>query len=61
MRWKEEAKFKNSDVRVISKFLWLPKYIQGETRWLEKCKIKQIYFKFYCSAGGYWSNLKWEK
>lgn len=32
--------FINNDEEVITKFLWFPLTIKGETRWLEKAEIK---------------------
>ncbi|RPI85144.1 MAG: hypothetical protein EHM34_02365 [Nitrosopumilales archaeon] len=45
--------------RVVSKFLWQPVTIDGQTRWLERAKIKQI-CKFYGEEFGYrWENHEW--
>ena len=35
------------DIRIVSKFLWFPKYINREWRWLEKASYKQIYRKVW--------------
>lgn len=48
--------------RTITKFLWLPKTIGNETRWLEKASIYQVYafiplsFRYTTQAhyGGEW-------
>ena len=40
MRWKNKN-ILPGDKRIIEKFLWFPIEIDGETRWLEKCKILQ--------------------
>jgi hypothetical protein len=44
MRIKTKHHF--GDTRIISKFLFLPKELNGEIRWLERVKIKQK-FQFY--------------
>ena len=42
--------------RIISKYLYLPKRIGDERRWLERCKIKQtLYYMFDVTCGqGWW-------
>ena len=42
MRWKNK-KHKAGDTEVITKFLWLPLSIKGETRWLENASYKVVY------------------
>ncbi len=45
MRWKHEVKEKDrspkyeGETRIVSKFLWFPKRLKNETRWLENTKI----------------------
>jgi len=55
--------------RVIEKFLWFPKRIGTEWRWLEKCKIRQKLEHEEAGASidgsawdeSYtWSDVKWE-
>ena len=43
MRWLKKVKYVPilGDIRIVKKFLWLPKTIQGETRWLEYTSIVQ--------------------
>ena len=44
-----KSKYKSGDTRVIKKFLFLPKTLNDETRWLEISRIKQqfdYYFDF---------------
>jgi len=40
VRWTKK-RLKRGNVRIIRKFLWLPRTIKDETRWLEYAKIKQ--------------------
>lgn len=35
MRWKANSGPQLGDTRIVTKFLWKPKTIEGETRWLE--------------------------
>ena len=45
MRWKKKQIYKPTvgDIRSISKFLWLPKTLDEETRWLERVVYSQEY------------------
>jgi hypothetical protein len=50
MRWIAKHSVPNAegDERMIEKFLWFPKTLEigvdlYQTRWLEKCKIRQVY------------------
>lgn len=49
MRWKceENPKPKAGDIEVVESFLWLPKTIDGETRWLEKARYAIRYEEAY--------------
>ena len=50
MRWKAKPPKplpKNGDLRVISKFLFLPLRINNRVRWLEKTEIVQRYVVYY--------------
>ncbi len=51
MRWKKKDKSipKHGQLRTLSKFLWLPVTIEGETRWLEKANIvyKCVYYNIF--------------
>lgn len=43
MRWGvKPEQFKPGDKRYCRKFLWLPKTIAGETRWLEKAEWTEV-------------------
>lgn len=48
MRWRKP---KNGDRRVITKFLFFPRNIWGDVRWLERVKIEQRFVDF---AGYRW-------
>lgn len=58
---RKKLKYLSGDTRIISKFLLLPKSLDGEMRWLERVKIKQV-FQFYmdfvvvCEE---WEDIKW--
>lgn len=55
MRWVEHQV---GDKRISSGFLWLPKTIGDETRWLEKATWEEECegsFSLYCD----WSSIKW--
>ena len=55
MRWKVNCK--DGDTRIITKFLWFPVTIEGETRWLEMANIKQ---RFYLGdSWSTWYNKTW--
>lgn len=45
MRWRKKLKPfpKNGDTREVTKFLWFPKTIDNETRWLERTTWIQEY------------------
>jgi hypothetical protein len=44
MRWKEKPRFNNGDRRLRTAFLFFPKTINGETRWLETASWIEKYF-----------------
>lgn len=47
------------DVRTINKFLFLPRTINGQSRWLEWARIKQEYRPGSWSDGPYWEDIEW--
>jgi hypothetical protein len=55
MRWR---KTEVGESRIISKFLFLPKCIEGEWRVLEVVQYEQIYKGGACSRK-YWEDVKW--
>jgi hypothetical protein len=67
MRWKKNLKSKDilrlGNERVVTRFLFWPKTINGESRWLELVRIKQRFQKIPV-PGGYEmhppsANIKW--
>jgi len=54
MRFKIKEKPELGDRRIISTFLWFPKTLQNELRWLENASVGQTYF----SANG-WRSEEW--
>lgn len=64
IKLKEKIKPIIGNKRIIEKFLWFPKKINLEIRWLERAKIEQecrwcLYEPGI--SGHYWSNLKFIK
>jgi len=53
MKWKYNEP-KHEDIRIITRFLLLPKFINGEARWLCLIKIKQRY------EGYNWADDGWQ-
>lgn len=58
MRWRP---YQHGDVRMITKFLWLPKTIGKQTRWLECVSYRQSY---HVTQGGlhrvvFWQDEVW--
>lgn len=57
MKWKETE---DGTTRIITGFLWFPKFIDGETRWLVFAKYEQRYMRCVSlSAKGFWEDLGW--
>lgn len=50
---------KPNEQRLKQRFLFFPKCINNEYRWLEKATWAQVYVKGYGS--GYWADWKWWK
>jgi len=44
--------------RIVTKFLWFPKVLDGELRWLEKVKILQEVQKVDIGGSGEWGKYK---
>jgi hypothetical protein len=57
MRWKKVTS-NFGDSRLVSEFLFFPKNLNGETRWLEFAKIRQVY-RYGMGWGGYWEDKAW--
>lgn len=61
MRWRPDAKLKQDDLRERKGFLFLPKTIAGETRWLEFARWAEVYTNESPSRaiGYYWKPVCW--
>jgi len=69
MRWKQSSKQKQlaerygKKDRVVKRFIWLPKCINGEWRLWEVCHIQQTVFrKIRLLFGGVkyvWADIEW--
>lgn len=61
MRFKRPVP-KDGEERVVTKFLWLPKNLNQEMRWLEKAKWRQRAFHFTNGYGYFyeWRDVSWE-
>ena len=60
MRIKLKPEPKVGDIRIVSKFLWFPKCINRECRWLEKVSYKQKYKRCgVLNPTHYWDNIEW--
>ncbi len=58
MRWGTPGTPEYGSLRVRNAFLWLPKKIDGEWRWLEWAEWKEMYYRPTGRAAGY-QKLKW--
>ena len=56
MKWEAT---KEGDMRTIYKFLFLPRKIGGEARWLEGAKILQRYSEGTWAGGEGWKDIEW--
>ncbi len=55
MRWKKELKCEG-DTRIVGKFLFFPKCLNGIVKWLEYAEIKQV--RRY-NQRWVWENISW--
>jgi hypothetical protein len=64
MRWSDPKTPKLRDFRERTGFLWWPKRINGETRWLERAQWTQRYQQYYGAYGDSryqrWEDYYWE-
>lgn len=65
MKRKEEIEYGIGDVRVVSKFLFLPRFTRHEWKWLQFTHIEQqlrstVEFDHNGNAmeGSYWNNIR---
>lgn len=54
MRWYKSV---GGDIRIITRFLLIPRCIKGQWRWLETAKIKQTYDTRWCEP--MWVDVEW--
>lgn len=55
MRWGTKPAKHVGDKKVVKKFLFLPKKIENEWRWLERAEILQAFL-----FNDYWREFKWK-
>jgi len=62
MRW-ITRNYKNNDTRLRTNFLWFPKTINEETRWLERATWAEYYVVLpeQLRTGVYWKPLEWSE
>lgn len=58
MRWKEKV-WKIGATRVVRRFLFFPRLVAGEWRWLETVKIQQQLRLEVHYDGFYWEDISW--
>jgi hypothetical protein len=51
-------KHRSGDIRVVTRFLFFPKTLGGETRWLEWAKITQVFLGLRYGSG-WWEDSSW--
>jgi len=61
MRWKTKPIPKQGMRRIVSRFLWWPRYFDGEARWLERARIHQMYIEEYFQGddSSHWQDTAW--
>lgn len=61
MRWTIKKDPEDGDYRTVTKFLFFPKCINDEVRWLEIATFTQRYCtdRFDVEGGPYWENICW--
>jgi len=57
MKWNSKE-YKSGDTRVISRFLFFPRSINGECRWMERASIKQKLERNWVDS--VWVDISWE-
>ncbi len=59
MKWKvKKESVEKGTIAIVSKFLWIPKLIGDEKRWLTKATWEQIW-KVDSEGAGKWVARKW--
>lgn len=59
MRFKAEPDPPEGTTRLIKCFLFLPKYIKGEYRWLEFITIKQVGIYYQGTSILFWKDIQY--
>ena len=60
MRWvRKNKKQYHGDTRIRSGFLFFPRTINNETRWLEQASWSEMLIPSEMGGPLYWANLKW--
>jgi hypothetical protein len=59
MRWIKKPQAKLGDTRTLCRFLWTPKTIGLEVRWLEKATWKEMYARNPLTGATYWKPFDW--
>lgn len=54
MKFYDKRRPKDGEIRLITKFLWFPKCLDGETRWLETATWEEKY-----SLSGHFKDDGW--
>ena len=49
----------DSLIRAREGFLWLPKIIAGELRWLERARWMEQYTRFWGCSSPEWVGIRW--
>lgn len=60
MRWKKKVQPREYHVRIVTRFLFIPKCVDDEWRWLEWASVEQRYSDAILMDGNYyWRNVRW--
>lgn len=65
MRWKDKPFIPRlpvvGETRVVSRFLWWPKWLDFETRWLERADIVQRFVEgnYHLGEEPHWRSIGW--
>jgi hypothetical protein len=58
MRWEKKKEPREGVFRIKRGFLFFPKSIKGEWRWLERAVWQEVYITRYMSTGA-WEAVMW--
>jgi hypothetical protein len=60
MRWKQKEETRDGTQRIVTRFLFFPKTLFNETRWLEFAQILQTWnASSYRDIDGEWEDIRW--